>query len=160
MPSPQRAAPPSDRRGLRPADAIVVEIPRARSPEHSLSPLIERWERQAHAYAEDGALVRGDALLRRVAAEFEAGWAAWQNEALSLQEASRESGYSADHLARLVRDGALPNAGDWRAPRILRRDLLRKPGHGVGTATPTATVVLRSQIVRSVVESETEDDDG
>ena len=139
--------------------AIVEEVPQERLPEHAFSRLIERWERQAHAYGEDGAHVRGDALLRRVVAEFEAGWAAWQNEALNLHDASNESGYSPDHLGRLVRDGTLPNAGDSYAPRILRRDLPRKPGYGVGTAIHPATVVSRSQIVRSVVESETEDDD-
>ena len=33
---------------------------------------------------------------------------------LSLVEAARESGYSADHLGRLVRDGRIPNAGTAR----------------------------------------------
>ena len=34
---------------------------------------------------------------------------------LSLTEAARESGYSADHLGRLVRDGKIPNSGTARS---------------------------------------------
>ena len=47
---------------------------------------------------------------------------------LTLVEAEGESGYSADHLGRLVRSGAIPNAGRPNAPRIRRRDLPRKVG--------------------------------
>jgi len=49
-------------------------------------------------------------------------------EALSLPQAASESGYSADHLAREVRVGRIPNAGRRGAPRIRRGDLPRKPG--------------------------------
>jgi hypothetical protein len=35
-----------------------------------------------------------------------------------LAEASAQSGYSQDHLARLIREGRLPNAGRPHAPRI------------------------------------------
>jgi hypothetical protein len=50
-----------------------------------------------------------------------------QLEALTLEEASIESDYSKSHLARLLSTGSLPNAGTRGAPRILRRDLPRKP---------------------------------
>jgi hypothetical protein len=59
-----------------------------------------------------------------------------QSEApLTLREAARESGYSADHLGRLVRLGIIPNAGRPRAPRIRRADLPRRaalPNAGEG----------------------------
>lgn len=42
---------------------------------------------------------------------------------LTLPEAAAESGYSADHLGRLVRQGKIPNAGRPGAPRIARGDL-------------------------------------
>ena len=45
---------------------------------------------------------------------------------LTLQEASRTSGYTADHLARLVRQGTIPNAGRRHAPRIRSADLPRR----------------------------------
>jgi hypothetical protein len=38
-----------------------------------------------------------------------------------------EAGIPLLHLGRLVRDGVIPNAGRERSPRILRRDLPRKP---------------------------------
>ena len=48
-------------------------------------------------------------------------------EPLTLEEAAAESGYSTDHLGRLLREKKIPNAGRAHAPRILRRDLPRKP---------------------------------
>ncbi len=44
-------------------------------------------------------------------------------ERLTLAEASARSGYSQDHLARLIREGRLPNAGRPHAPRIRAADL-------------------------------------
>lgn len=49
------------------------------------------------------------------------------DETLTLAEAARESGYSAESLGRLVRRGAIPNAGREHAPRIRRSDLPHKP---------------------------------
>ena len=51
-----------------------------------------------------------------------------QDGTLNLREASGESGYSADHLGQLVRDGKIPNAGRPNAPLIRRADLPIKPG--------------------------------
>jgi len=48
------------------------------------------------------------------------------DERLSLARAAQESGYSADHLARLVREGRIPNAGRKAKPLIRRRDLPQK----------------------------------
>ncbi len=45
------------------------------------------------------------------------------DERLTLAEASVRSGYSQDHLARLIRKGQLPNAGRPHAPRIRAADL-------------------------------------
>jgi hypothetical protein len=46
---------------------------------------------------------------------------------LTLLEAARMSGYTSDHLARLIRAGKVTNAGRKNAPRILERDLPRRP---------------------------------
>ena len=43
--------------------------------------------------------------------------------ALTLEEASARSGYSAEHLARLVRQGVIPNAGRKGAPRVRAADV-------------------------------------
>ena len=50
---------------------------------------------------------------------------------ITLDEAEAESGYSRGHLRRLIREGVVPNSGTENHPRILRRDVPRKPGHGV-----------------------------
>jgi hypothetical protein len=52
--------------------------------------------------------------------ELEAALHDSEEELLDLQEAAPESGYSPDHLGRLVRDGKIPNAGRRNAPKIRR----------------------------------------
>lgn len=84
----------------------------------------------------------------------------WLNEPLTLQQAAVESGYSADRLGRLVRDGTLPNAGERGSPRIRRRNLPRKPSHQpvASNRSPAngdnPAVPSRSQVARTVVESD------
>ncbi|MDE2782551.1 MAG: hypothetical protein OXK77_06320, partial [Gemmatimonadota bacterium] len=69
-------------------------------------------------------------------------------------EAARESGYSADHLGRLVRDGRIPNAGRPGAPRIARTDLPRKapaePLPALASEAPRRELSNR-QIVQSII---------
>ena len=65
-------------------------------------------------------------------------------EALTLQEAAVESGYSADHLGRLVRDGKITSAGQPNAPRIRRADLPRKPK---GTHAPDHAAELGRRLL-------------
>ena len=60
--------------------------------------------------------------------ELEAANNAWQDVTLTLDEGASESGYSTDGLGRMIREGTIDNAGMPGAPRILRRDLPRKPG--------------------------------
>lgn len=62
------------------------------------------------------------------AAEIQAALEEEQDERLTLREAAATSGYSVDHIGRLIRDGTLPNAGRSNAPRIRRGDLPIKPG--------------------------------
>ncbi len=73
---------------------------------------------------------------------------------LTLAEAAELSGYSVDHLARLVRDGKIPNAGRPRAPRIRRGDLPRRAGTLPQPAPVAMVGVSRRQIARAVVNSE------
>ena len=52
-----------------------------------------------------------------------------ENALLTLKDAARESGYSVEHLGRLLREGRLPNAGRRGQPRIRAADLPRRgPG--------------------------------
>jgi hypothetical protein len=66
------------------------------------------------------------------ARELDAALEAHGDDTLSLKEASRASGYTADHLGLLVKRGTIPNAGRIGAPRIRRADLPIKEAEGPG----------------------------
>ena len=113
-----------------------------------------KWRRQAKSLRRYG----GDtpaAALERCAADLEAALVERDETTFSLVEAARESGYSADHLGRLVRDGKIPNAGRPGAPRIALKDLPRKAS---APAEPRLAEKRRSgdvsnaQIVQSIIE--------
>lgn len=64
---------------------------------------------------------------RSAARELDAEYVSLDEEVLSLSEAAREFGYSADHVGRLVREGVLPNAGRRGAPRVTRGAMRNRP---------------------------------
>lgn len=70
-------------------------------------------------------------------------------ERLTLQQAALESGYSVDHLRRLIDEGKVPNASVDGQKSILRMHLPRKPGHGVAPAHSTVPS-SRLQAARAV----------
>ena len=75
-------------------------------------------------------------------------------ERLTLPQAAEESGYSTDHLRRLIDEGTIPNAsGPDGSKSILRMHLPRKPGHGVAPVHPTAPS-SRLQAARAVAGRE------
>lgn len=74
-----------------------------------------------------------------------------ENEPLTLAEAAEISGYSSDHLGRLVRDGTITNAGRPGAPRIFRRDLPLKAESRVSKPTENGHISNR-QVVQSIIE--------
>lgn len=92
--------------------------------------------------------------LEQAAAELDAALAEQAIGTLTLQDAASESGYSVDHLARLIREGKLPNAGRQHAPRIRRADLPKKAG-ALRASRPRA-ILDRAQIARSVVATHAE----
>ena len=90
----------------------------------SLTELPASWRALAatlRPYAEPAAVA-----YERAADALDAALEAEQGALLTLREAARLSGYSADHLSRLLRMGHLPNAGRPHAPRIRRADLPRR----------------------------------
>lgn len=74
-------------------------------------------------------------------------------EPLPLDEAEAESGYTRSHLRRMLRDSTLPNSGTTQEPRILRKHLPRKPGHGVDQGVPQPSS-SRVQAARAVIEGD------
>ncbi len=113
-------------------------------------PLVKAWltlaEQQRRLGAESVACT-----LEFCAAQLSAEDAQLGSEQLTLGQAAQISGYSTDHLGRLVRAGLIPNSGRPGAPRIARRELPIKPGQMA--ASPQDGQLSRTQIVRSAVDS-------
>ena len=111
------------------------------------------WRRQAKTLRRYGGETPA-MVLDRCAADLEATLQELDETTLSLTDAARESGYSADHLGRLVRDGKIPNAGRPGAPRIALSHLPRKTGAATPrlAAKPSLRAVSTAQIVQSVIE--------
>ena len=75
---------------------------------------------------------------------------------LKLPEAAEESGYSSDHIGRLIREGRIPNAGRPGAPRIARRDLPTR-ATSRGSSVPQHNRISdtsNAQIVQSIIIDE------
>jgi len=120
----------------------------------SVKALPGTWRKRAKALRRYGSESPAVAL-ERCAAELEDTIAERDETTFSLVEASRESGYSADHLGRLVRDGKIPNAGRRGAPRIARRHLPRKAHAPAGpplAEKPRRREVSNAQIVQSIIQ--------
>lgn len=115
-----------------------------------LDALIDRWRAEAWLLERRGAPEQARALAV-CGDELEATITAWLDESLTLTEAAAESGYTAGHLGRLIRAGALPNSGRAGAPRIQRRHLpVRGPGARLATVS-VDTHNIREQIVRDAI---------
>ena len=87
------------------------------------------------------------------AAELERALQEHDNELLTLTAAGEASGYSADHLGRLVRQGALENLGRPNAPKVRRGDLPRKPTLSGGPADPRLLGASRRQVAKAITTS-------
>ncbi len=110
------------------------------------------WRRQAKSLRRYGGETPAVAI-ERCADDLEATLRERDETTLSLVEAARESGYSRDHLGRLVRDGKIPNAGRPNAPRIARRHLPRKAPAALPLAEePRPRERSNAQIVQSIIE--------
>ena len=76
------------------------------------------------------------------ASELERSLAEHDLDALTLQQAADESGFSYGHIQRLVAEGALENVGAPGSPRVRRGDLPRKPGRAQNGRVDLADEVL------------------
>jgi hypothetical protein len=95
----------------------------------SIAQLPGRWREKAGAlrpYAESAARA-----FERAATELEQALDSIHHEVLTLSQAAKDSGYTVEHLGRLVRDEKIPNAGKKGSPRIRRCDLPRRPKQSV-----------------------------
>ena len=114
-----------------------------------LGDLVSNWRAVAKLFREHEQSATAVAY-EKCADALEEALAQENGATLTLQEAAAESGYSADHLGRMVREGKIPNVGQPNAPRIARKDLPRKPD--VAASSPRAQID-RTQIVRSAINA-------
>jgi hypothetical protein len=108
-----------------------------RASDH-ITALIERWQGRQQEWSRLHAQVDGAALAGEVVADLQKIAESNGAEELTLTAASTLSGYSTDHLSRLLRDGAIPNAGRKGSPRIRRADLPIRPKPRVAIMNGTA----------------------
>ena len=100
------------------------------------------WRELGDQLSGIGAQVDPRKLIELLASQLEESLKAEENSVLTLQEAAKASGMSADHLRHLVSSGKLPQAGKRGSPRIRRGDLPRKPGRQTATTyDPTADAI-------------------
>lgn len=127
---------------------------RASDDRLTLQACVAKWSGEAEALRRLGAHVDGAKLIEAILADLQASGRAEATEALTLEEAARESGYTAEHLGKLLRTGTIPNAGRKNAPRILRRHLPYKPSALRETPdSPKLVGATPGQIARAVVTS-------
>ena len=88
---------------------------------------LAKWSAEATAMARRGVMVEGASLCNEILTDCRAVMALEGETVLSLPEAAARSGYSAEHLGRMIRQGRIPNAGRKGAPQIRVTDLPRKP---------------------------------
>lgn len=119
---------------------------------HDPASLPAAWRERAVFLRRHGATEAAE-TTSTLADELEIALRADAGVVLTLVEAARESGFSADYLGRLVARGAIPNVGRPRAPRIRRTDLPRKPG--ALPSSPTAAMFggARRRVARAVVDA-------
>ena len=93
----------------------------------SLASLLFEWRDEANTLRKRGAAAQAVAV-ESCADDLEAALREQALEALTLNEASQESGYSYSALQKKVASGELPNMGNKNCPRVRRGDLPRKAG--------------------------------
>jgi hypothetical protein len=118
-----------------------------------LGGLVIRWRAQEETLRAFGAAGQAEAVAR-CADELARAIEASDGELLTLTRASAVSGYSPDHLSRLIRQGRLANVGRPHAPRVRRGDLPRKAARlPASPAAPHLVGADPRQVVRAVVTS-------
>ncbi|MET0400035.1 MAG: hypothetical protein ABW277_24810 [Longimicrobiaceae bacterium] len=89
--------------------------------------LPDQWRALAAKQRQLGAEAQAH-TLEYCAAELREVLRATSGELLSLRQAAEESGYSTEHLGRLMREGKIQNCGRKARPLLRRSDLPVKPG--------------------------------
>jgi len=115
---------------------------------------VVKWTHEAEAMRQRGVLVNGALLLDEILRDFDAVTRGRAGELLTLTDGAVESGYSAEYLGALIRQGKIQNAGRPHAPRIRRQDLPRKASR-LPDPPPSLKLVGATprQIARAIISS-------
>jgi hypothetical protein len=111
------------------------------SHDTTLAALPAAWRAEAdrlERFAPPAALAFRDAAL-----QLEQALRSAESEELTLAEAALASGFSAEHLRKLVASGTVPNAGRRGAPRIRRGDLPKKASPAISAGYDPNADALR-----------------
>lgn len=114
--------------------------------------LLQRWRQDATLLRQYKNHQQAEWLEDR-AAEVEAALRERDAELVSLTDAARISGYTADHLGRQVRRGILKNYGRSNAPKVRRGDLPRKLTLPGTHANPDLIGASRRQVAKAISTS-------
>lgn len=128
-------------------------VPRA------MAEIIARWAGRREEWGRFAAQVDGAKVAADVLEDLAALLNAERETLLSLDDAAKHCGYSADHLGRLIRSGKLANLGRKHSPLVRLGDLPRKAN--ALRPTPLGRNVRtteRRQIARALVHSQGGDD--
>lgn len=119
----------------------------------SISELVADWRAKATVLRTYGADRQAQAV-ERCLTDLEEALDQVSSEALTLQEAADATGYTADHIGRLVREGKIHNVGRKGAPRVRRSDLPIKPKRRIAPVAERSQTGQHSnrQVVRSIIE--------
>ncbi len=126
----------------------------------AIDALVQDWRARASKLRDWASANEAARAWEAAAAELEAAIRAEEHELLNLQQAADRSGYSPDHLGRLVREGRLPNSGRANAPRIRAGDLPRKPGQIRPEAVVRHTAQAKEFLARALLNGGRGGEDG
>jgi len=83
-----------------------------------LNEILEKWHNRKAEYSRLHAHVDAAALVAEVIEDLTAAARAEESTTLTIAQAAAKSGYSAEHIRRLIAKGHIPNAGRKGAPRV------------------------------------------
>ena len=95
--------------------------------------VVERWTSRRDELKRLNASVDGATLCDEVLNDLDALLTSRSEQTVTLAEAADLSGYSRDHLARLIRLGRIRNAGRKHRPLLLVRELPVRPRNIAGS---------------------------
>ena len=113
--------------------------------------LVEKWRAESSNLRALYFDERLAPVVSRLADELTDALECDESELLTLEQAAHESGYSTEHLGRMVRTGKLSNAGRSHAPRIRRGDLPLKSSTLRADESSLNIGAGRTEIARSIV---------